>query len=326
MKRGLVVGKFYPPHKAHEHVIATALAETEHVDVLVCDNPAYTIAAKTRAEWLKKLFPDAHIQIIRDIEKDDDSKAWAAYTIKILGYAPDAVYSSEPYGEEYAKRMGSKNRLVDISRTHIPVSARFIRKDVLSYWNYLDPIVRGNFAKRVCVIGAESTGTTTLTRALAKHYSTIWAPEYGRFYTEGKLLNGVSTDWQSDEFTFIAQQQQALEDQLAGQSNGLLFCDTNAYATKVWHQRYLGSTPNSQLDLLAEQAKVDAYIITMPDIPFEQDGMRDGEHIRLDMHAQFVREIKRMKIPYMIAKGNLAYRVHDASVFIDGLLKQKVVI
>jgi len=37
---------------------------------------------------------------------------------------------------------------------------------------------------RICLLGAESTGKTTLAAALAVAYETVWNPEYGRVYTE----------------------------------------------------------------------------------------------------------------------------------------------
>ena len=56
--------------------------------------------------------------------------------------------------------------------------------------------------KRVVIIGAESTGKTTLARALAEHYKTPWVPEFGRFYTEARQPSWAP--WRSDEFTLIA--------------------------------------------------------------------------------------------------------------------------
>ena len=34
---GVVIGKFYPPHKGHEYLIETALQESDCVTVIVCD-------------------------------------------------------------------------------------------------------------------------------------------------------------------------------------------------------------------------------------------------------------------------------------------------
>ncbi|MGC3961060.1 MAG: AAA family ATPase [Verrucomicrobiota bacterium] len=45
----------------------------------------------------------------------------------------------------------------------------------------------GGFAKRVCVLGAESTGSTTLAKGLAEHFQTAWVEKDGREYSEVKL-------------------------------------------------------------------------------------------------------------------------------------------
>ena len=56
--------------------------------------------------------------------------------------------------------------------------------------------------KRVCLLGAESTGKTTLAEALAGALETLVNPEYGRPYTE--LGRERARPWTSDEFTHIA--------------------------------------------------------------------------------------------------------------------------
>ena len=73
--KAVIAGKFYPPHLGHNYLIDTALAECDHVDVLVVDNPAYHIAATRRQAWLQARHPRATIHIIPDIGKDDDSVA-----------------------------------------------------------------------------------------------------------------------------------------------------------------------------------------------------------------------------------------------------------
>lgn len=310
MTRGLVIGKFYPPHTGHHYLIETALKECDSLDVLVCDDPDYTIAASTRKKWLKQIHPDAKIKVIPDIKKDDDSEAWAKYTISFLGYAPDIVFSSEEYGDAYADLMGAKHRLVDLKRATIPISARYIRSDVIKYWDYMNPIVRQTFCHRICVIGAESTGTTTLSKALAEHYHTPWAPEIGRYYT--KSIMPSKHNWQFDDFLHIARLQQAYEDIMAGISDGLLICDTNAFATKVWQERYTG-TITPEMEKLATARPVDFYIVTGDEIPFVQDGIRDGEHIRHDMHNRIIEELEKAYRSYQVcnlrAKVDFVHRL-----------------
>lgn len=319
--RGLVIGKFYPLHKGHSYLIDYALSRTDELDVLVCDSPKYRINAITRKKWIEQLHPKAKVSIIKDIGKDDDSEAWAKYTIKFLGYAPDIVFSSEDYGITYAKCMGAKHQMVDKERVTVPISATKVRTNIQKEWNYLDPIVRRNFAVRVCVIGAESTGTTTLSKALADKYHTAWAQEYGRYYTES--LNNINHGWHTEEFTHIAKVQQEMENQLAGESNGVLICDTNAFATRLWHKRYVNKW-SPGVNRIAKDDKVDLYIITGDEIPYEQDGIRDGESIRHDMQQQFRDEIKKTNIPYIEVRGSVKERIKQSDKAIKKVVARKV--
>ena len=100
--RGLVVGKFYPPHKGHKFLIDTASANSGEVTVMVVENKAEKIPGVLRAEWIHEIHPDANVVIVPDIMDNDNSEAWAKYTIKKLGFAPDVVFTSEDYGDAYA--------------------------------------------------------------------------------------------------------------------------------------------------------------------------------------------------------------------------------
>lgn len=327
MKRGLVIGKFYPPHAGHSYLIDTALAGSDQVDVLVCDSPDYKIPASLRAAWLRLLHPEAHVRIIPDLgaDKDDDSEAWAKYTIDFLGYAPDIVFSSEDYGIAYSKLMGAAHEMVDKTRRTHPISGTKVRQSVIDSWQHILRPVRKNYVRRIVVLGAESTGTTTLAKALAEHYKTYWVPEYGRLYSEAKVPAGFPMNWDSDEFIHIAETQQEMEDELAGRvPNGLLICDTNAFATRLWHKRYVGEYLQS-LEKYTE-CPCDLYIVTAPDIPFEDDGTRDGEHIREDMHQWFIEELKKHNLPYIVARGSRRKRLMDTCKKIDKLLERKITI
>ena len=122
------------------------------------------------------MHPTAHVRVLDDPGEDDNSRFWAEYTVQRLGYTPDIVFSSEDYGEAYTRYMGCRHIMVDRERVHVPISASAIRSHPLRHWEFLEPCVRAYFVKRVCVVGAESTGTTTLARQLAEHYRTVWVP------------------------------------------------------------------------------------------------------------------------------------------------------
>ena len=215
--------------------------------------------------------------------------------------------------------MGCVHVLVDKDRTTIPVSGTLVRSNPLQYLEYLEPCVRAYFVKRVCVLGAESTGTTTLARELAKHYQTVWVPEYGRYFAEGKIPLGPDALWRTDEFVSIATAQKKFEDELAKSANKLVIADTDAFATTVWHERYMGEMAQEVEDI-ADTSPHDLYLLTGDEIPFEQDGTRDSEHLRHGMHDRFVQKLKETNRPYILLRGPLEERKQTAIAALDKLI------
>jgi HTH-type transcriptional regulator, transcriptional repressor of NAD biosynthesis genes len=321
-KTGLVIGKFYPFHKGHEYLIESALKNSEKVTVIICQTSRYKIPVDVRAKWIKDTFPEVDVKVYRhsvelDSNSTDISKVWAGLTIKFLGFVPEAVFSSEEYGAPYAKYMGSQHVLVDLSRKHIPISATKIRSDMYRYWDFLPEITQKYFI-RVVILGAESTGTTTLSRDLAEYFRTPWVPEYGRTYYEGKMTSKNLNSWQTSEFIHIAKIQNQMENNLAKQANKLLICDTNSFATELWHERYVGFMSN-RLKKVSSKANADLYVLTDTDIPFVQDGTRDGEHIRQNMHNRFLQELQKRKLKYIVVSGSREKRLKESILAIAKL-------
>lgn len=317
--RGLVIGKFYPPHRGHKFLIETALARCREVTVIVCSRRDESIPGSLRAAWTKKIHPQVSVKLVEDPPlSDDDSKGWATYTLQLLGFVPDAVFTSEAYGDPYAAFMGSVHVLVDKERVTVPISATIVRSNPLRYAMFLEPVVRASFAWRVCVIGAESTGTTTLAKALAEKYKTVWVPEFGRMYAEGKQRAEGQPEWRTEEFVHIAEAQEKLEDALAESSNGLVICDTDAFATGIWHERYLGYR-SPLVDEIGRRGTHHLYLVTGDEIPFVQDGTRDGEHIRHAMHQRFLQRLQEEGKNFIVVQGKHEDRLRTAIHAIDRL-------
>jgi NadR type nicotinamide-nucleotide adenylyltransferase len=171
--------------------------------------------------------------------------------------------------------------------------------------------------KRVVIVGAESTGKTTLAIALADHYQTAWVPEFGRLYTEARRPRNAL--WRTDEFTFIATEQVRMEDALERIANRVLICDTDALATAIWHERYLG-VPSAEVLAVAARRRYDLYVLTDVDTPFVPDDIRDGESIREWMHQRFCGELSRMGVPMLSVSGPHEQRMAAAIARIDTLL------
>nr|WP_193212474.1 AAA family ATPase [Luteolibacter marinus] len=314
---GVVIGKFLPPHRGHRFLIETALDHCERVVVIVCGKPGDPIPAEIRAGWLREIVPGAEVMVIDDRYDENDSKVWAENTIRWLGSAPDAVFTSEDYGDCYAAHLGCEHVMVDRERLTVSCSGTAVRGDPAAMWDYMDPPLREWFAKRVVIVGAESTGTTTLARDLAAELRTGWVAEYGREFSAGKQACGDNC-WDSAEFLEIARKQTCRENAAARESNRILVCDTNAFATVLWHRRYMGFD-DERVTRFGRQAKADLYLLTGDEIPFVQDGLRDGEHIRHEMHRWFVDALSGQEVPWRLVSGSRRKRIRLALEAIDVL-------
>ena len=186
MTLGFVVGKFYPPHRGHKYLIDEARRRVDRLIVMLPHHASQTIPGELRKSWLQEIHPDCEIDLVED-ELKDDSHEWAQFTARYLGFAPDVVFSSEDYGPKFAALLGARHVMIDRERLVMPISGTQIRASPLRYLEYLEPCVRAYFVKRVVVIGAESTGKTTLARSLAAHFDTEWVPEFGREHWERKI-------------------------------------------------------------------------------------------------------------------------------------------
>ena len=315
--RGVVVGKFLPPHRGHSLVIETALAQCARVEVIVCERAGDATPGELRAAWLRELHPAANVRQVDDVYDPDDSALWAKLTVGWLGARPDAAFTSEAYGGAWARAMGCAHVAVDPGRTRVPISGSAVRADPYASWEFLAPPVRAWYAKRVCLVGAESTGKTTLAESLARRLHTSWVPEYGRDFTLAKYGAG-DMEWRSTEFVEIAAEQQRRENAAAREANRVLVCDTNAFATALWHRRYLGAR-DAEVDAIAARDRCDLYLLAGDEIPFAQDGIRDGEAIRHAMHGWFEEALRGQPAPWRLLRGDAAAREQQALAAIAAL-------
>jgi NadR type nicotinamide-nucleotide adenylyltransferase len=162
--------------------------------------------------------------------------------------------------------------------------------------------------RRIAILGAESTGKSTLAPALAAHYGTLWVPEYLREFVE---LHGRVPH--EEDQPDIARTQRAREDMVAArrEASRLLFCDTTPLMTAVYSRIYWGRVPP---DLLAMEAAHD-YALTLvagTDTPWVPDGLqRESEAVRRQVHDCLLAVLAERRIPYALLEGDLAQRLRQ---------------
>lgn len=277
-KKGLVLGKFLPPHLGHVYLVDFARNFTSDLHVVVETQPDDPIDGFVRYEWMKSMFAGAGLTIhhLHKVlpqapeEHDDFWNLWRHELSTLVGEPIDYLFASEDYGHRLADVLDATFIPVDKSRSIRPVSGTAVRDDPFSNWQLLPHCVRGYYAKRICIFGPESTGKSTLTQHLAKHFDTLAVPEYARTYIEEL---GKETDLSLDCMERIAAGQAAAQASLAPYCNRLLFTDTDPLATVLWTQ-FLFDERNESIEELAIQNKADLYLLLDVDVPWVADPVR----------------------------------------------------
>jgi HTH-type transcriptional repressor of NAD biosynthesis genes len=127
-------------------------------------------------------------------------------------------------------------------------------------------------------------------------------------------------EWRTEEFAMIAEEQTRREEAAVRLANRVLICDTNAFATVLWHRRYMGNR-SAAVEAIARRGRCDLYLLTGDEIPFVQDGLRDGEHIRHEMHRWFEEALARQSVPWRLLRGTHEERLRKATGLIAELFQ-----
>jgi NadR type nicotinamide-nucleotide adenylyltransferase len=174
--------------------------------------------------------------------------------------------------------------------------------------------VRAYYARRVVLIGAESTGKTSLAARLAAHYDTVWLPEYGREYIDRKQAPP-----EPDDIPRIAREQLRREDLLAQQANRLLLCDTDLIVTSVLSDYYFGACP-AWIRQASYERSYDLHVLCDTDVPWEADPFqREGPAVRARLQGRYVEELEARGLPTVLVSGTVEARMRTATAAIDRL-------
>lgn len=175
---------------------------------------------------------------------------------------------------------------------------------------------------KVVLFGPESTGKTTLSKQLARHYNTVWTPEYAREYLQKKWNNERKTCEASDLIP-IAIGQMRLENKLAKKADKVLICDTDLLETKVYSEEYYGGFVDEKLNKASLQNEYDLYLLTYIDTPWEEDDLRDRPEQRLEMFTAFENALKKNNKKYILLKGNKETRLKEAVRAINEIIANR---
>jgi nicotinamide riboside kinase len=144
------------------------------------------------------------------------------------------------------------------------------------------------------VVGAESTGKTSLIQALAQQVSSVVVPESLREFVD----RTGRTPTQDEQISIMQAQMDAerlAQDQLMHGGSGLVLCDASALMTAVYSDFYFGDQ-SLYSTALAHHQMFAMTLFCQPDLPWVADsGQRDGAMARQAVHERLVARLQSIE-------------------------------
>lgn len=322
--RGMVLGKFMPPHRGHLYLVDFARRYCDELTVVVGSLAAEPIPGSLRHAWMTELCPGARVVHLTDEnpqyphEHPQFWEIWQVSLRRVLPEPPDWVFASEPYGVKLAEVLGARFVPVDLSRQALRISGTAIRQAPMQHWDYLPDCVRSYYVRRVSVFGPESTGKTHLAERLAEHFQTVWVPEYAR-----TLLELEGGEPRLEQMDVIVRGQIASEDALARQARRLLVSDTDPLATTLWSEELFGHC-SEQLRYEASRRVYDLTVLCDVDVPWVADPVRYRPEGRRQFFERCRERLEEDGRRYIVVRGSWAERFEQARAAVQALLDDPI--
>jgi HTH-type transcriptional regulator, transcriptional repressor of NAD biosynthesis genes len=322
--------KAYPPHYGHFYLIDTALSICDKVNVMICYNESQSIPGEVRYKSMLERYGSNNNVIIHLVSDDglpqhdwecdtldEFYSYWVPLVYKNIDIL-DVVFTSEDYGDDFARYLGVKHHLVDKLRVNYPVSGTSVRSNPYLNWNFINNEIKKYYMKRIVIMGPESVGKSTLTEKLSNYYNTNFVCEWGRKICEDKGGNLSLVD-----FIRISKERQQLEDNLIKYSNKMIFCDTEDITTYLFSKMYYPSEykliEKFFKEKLKKSKKYDLYILLKPDCESFQDGTRKFINDRLSHYEIIKSELESRDCNFVEIGGDWDSRFNQSVKIIDKL-------
>ena len=305
MSRAFVLLTALPPTTGHLQLLRFASELEDEVHVLVCTQPGEPFPAE-RVEAVRhgaSDLPGVRVHGFHRTMPQEPADApdfwpmWRGILREHGLHDGDTIVASEPYGAALAEAVGGVFVPYDLERSITPVRAVDVRRNPIARFADILPEFQPLLRRRITVLGAESTGKTTLSRELAKALPGHWLPEWARPYLEGT----PTPDVDNERMHVIRRAQRALQrSALALRDRAFIVQDTDLFATVGFWELWDPATVPDALRDDASADRSDLYLITRSDIPFEPDPLRYGGAVRETTDAYWIALAERFELPYRV--------------------------
>lgn len=161
---------------------------------------------------------------------------------------------------------------------------------------------------RVAITGPESSGKTTLSVALADYFKVDSIPEFARAFLEQS-----GGEYDQSDLDIIAKGQ--LESILS-KKNEVIISDTDFMVLEIWSQYKYGNV-SAYISELVQKDFFDLHILCSPDIPWEEDPLRENPDNREALFEMYLSSLKNQNKHFIIVSGDQNQRVVKSLRSID---------
>jgi NadR type nicotinamide-nucleotide adenylyltransferase len=273
-----------------------------------------------RLGWLRALYPNVeNIVGVPDphATEDGDDPTYAgeyAGGLAFLGKF-DFVFTSEAGYGAFAAALGAEHVIVDGGRELVPISGTRIREDAYAHRGWMDPLVYSSLIRKVALVGTESSGKTTLARALAQRFDTLWVHEFGRELWEAQDLTGTFADHLK-----VGRRQYEREQAALRHARRYLFCDTNAWTTLHWSLWAYDTADTRLIDLVEQTMSEYVWVVCDNDFGWVRDGTREMVNGQAErFQRQLLDDLDRRGVDYHVVSGSVEARSERVAALLAGV-------
>jgi nicotinamide riboside kinase len=178
-------------------------------------------------------------------------------------------------------------------------------------------------ATLIAIVGAESTGKTTLAAALAPRLAQLsglrvaWVPEWLRTWCE----HSGRTPLAHEQGAIVRAQHERIAE--AAATHDVVVCDTTALMTALY-SRMLFDDRSLEARAAALHARMDLTLLTALDLPWVADGLqRDGPHVREPVDALLRETLAAWRLPWALVSGAGQARLESAVDAVTPVLRRR---
>jgi nicotinamide riboside kinase len=161
---------------------------------------------------------------------------------------------------------------------------------------------------RIAITGPECCGKSTLCNWLSERiFDARVVKEYAREYLQKK---GKDYVYSQEDVLLIARKTAELLAKAFKSNSDALIVDTDFYVLDIWWRERYGQS-NEEIAMMKETYDFDLYLVCQPDLPWQEDPLRENEADRDRLFALYMEDLFNDGKTVEVVKGTGDARMQE---------------